>query len=147
MGEDTMTEDAEEATEAPYKAPYNVYQLANMAECAGPDTNTSPGAIWLAMVAYDALELVEGWDRKAQTLEELEDDIPERVDQLVPIYTYEKWQVFVDLAAWTEDISDLGEPEDMDQGASYALYIIAERLIRAIVEDQADRVEDEEEEV
>jgi hypothetical protein len=54
--------------------------------------------------------------------------------------------VFVDLAAWQEDIEEFGPITDMEQGAGVALYMIAERLLTAIVEDEIEqRIERDEE--
>lgn len=131
-----MTEETEEET-------YNVYQLANMADCAGPDTNTSPGAHWLEVVATDALDMIA--ERAGEDIEDQHDRIHEMADGLVPVYTYEKWQVFTDLAAWQEDVTEYGEITDMEQGAGIALFMIAERLIRAIIEDRKDAADDDDE--
>lgn len=122
---------------------YNAYQLANMADCAGPDNNLSAGADWLETVAISALEILEDDDNKTATVDDLGDTITEVADQVVPVYTYEKWKVFIDLAAWTEQVDEFGPLEDMDSGASRALYMIAERLIRAIIEDKVEERDDE----
>ncbi len=106
-----------------------VYELAHMAGCAHPDRLTSPGAKWLLLIAADYAcrpdEFADG---------DVQDNITEAADSIVPISTYDKWQVFVDLAAYQEDVEELGPIEDMDKGASVALYMIAERLYTALVE-------------
>ena len=100
----------------------NAYQLARVAGVASPDSPESPGAKWLELVAVSA--------------EEVEDEeyLSEVADQLVPIYTHERWQVFVDLAAYQEDATELGDG-DMTQLAGNALYMVAERLLRELFEN------------
>lgn len=124
---------------------YNAWQLAHMAEVASPDASDSKGAEWLESVARDALDLIE--NRRDSTTgidaEDFHDDIHEYADNAVPIYIHERWQVFVDLAAYTEDTSEFGEYEDLTQAAGVALYMIAERLIRAIVEARSDKDDDD----
>lgn len=112
---------------------YTVYQLARMADTASPDSPDSPGAKWLAYVELCAEDVTD------------EDGITEAADQAVPVYTYEMWQTFVDLAAWQEDITEFGPVEEMEKGAQVALYMIADSLIHALVEDRADDSEDDDE--
>lgn len=132
-----MTESPETETED-----RNSYQLARLADVTSPDSPTSPGAEWLLRVASDAEDL---WDYgKNET--EIQDTISEYADQAVPIYTHERWQVFVDLAAYTEEVTDLGPVEDMTAAAGVALYMIAERLLNALIEEKREEAEDEEEE-
>lgn len=116
---------------------YNAYELANMADVAGPDGPSSPGAEWLENVASVANDILVDHDRA----DDYPDDITEAADQTVPTYTHERWQVFVDLAAYNEDVTELGPVDDLTTAAGVALYMIAERLIRAIIEDQADQAE------
>jgi hypothetical protein len=111
-----------------------VYTLANMAEVAGPDSPTSPGAEWLQQVADDYDEAVAysggpGLDA---------DEISERADANVPVYTNHRWKVFTDLAAWTVE-DEIGGDGDMTDQAGRILYQIAERLMWAIErEDHED---------
>lgn len=107
---------------------YTVWQLAAMAECADPDSETSPGADWLRMVAGDADDLDQ--DNR--------DEIGERADSRVPVYAAERWGIFCDLAAWREDPSDLCDGSDMTRAAGVCLYLIAERLLSAILDDRED---------
>jgi hypothetical protein len=57
----------------------------------------------------------------------------------VPVYTHNLWVTFVDLAAYSEDLSDLvdsvsvEEPEKLPQ---LALYMIGERLALALLQDE-----------
>lgn len=102
----------------------NAYQLAHMADVQSPDSLESPGAEWLVQVASYADELESGD----------QDDITQAADSVVPIYTHNRWQVFVDLCAYTEDITDLSASPDMTDQAGVALYMIAERLLTALVD-------------
>lgn len=126
---------------------YNVFELARMAEVSGPDSTESPGAEWLESVALDARSLIE--DNEGASLDHLLDQTGEYADQAVPIYTHNRFQVLVDLAAYDEELGDFGTPGDMVEAAGWSLYMVAERLIRAIVEaevESSDEDEDEESE-
>ena len=114
-------------------------QLARLAGCADPDSDTSAGADFLNSVETDTLE------RIIDNGGEWDDDMAHEIaDGAVPVYTYTRWQTFTDLAAWDEDASELGaDTSDMTQAAAVCLYIIADRLARAIAdeyepEDDAD---------
>jgi hypothetical protein len=124
---------------------YTTWQLARLADVTDPDAHDgmgfsadqgttpvegSPGAKFLRSVAYDVANL----------LDEADEDTPSEIaDSAVPIYTHEMWSTFVDLAAYTEDISELGaEDAEMDKQAATALYMIAERLASALIEAETD---------
>lgn len=116
----------------------NAYQLANLADVQSPDSLESPGAQWLVQVASYADEIdasEEYW----------QDEVSEAADSVVPIYTHNRWQVFVDLCAYTEDVNDIdpGASADMNDRAGLALYMIAERLLVALVEAKAEEAEDD----
>jgi hypothetical protein len=150
------------------------WQLAKMAECADPDRadgygfdsmtdeeraernkTASAGAKFLRYCAWSALDVLDDADSYAgnpgDTLaERAEHDgrLTEEADGCVPVYTHQRWQTFVDLCAYQEDTDELaGADSDMSDRAGIALYMIAERLIRALVElfadDDADEEEDE----
>lgn len=114
---------------------YTAWQLAGRADCAQPDSVTSPGADWLDTVRRNAVDSFDPADP--------DQDAHEQADAVVPIYTHHKWTVFTDLAAWQEDVTEFGPIEDLDQASSVALFIIADRLIRTLwdemrEEDDAD---------
>lgn len=113
----------------------NPYQLAHLAGVSSPDSIESPGARWLERIYTDYLDMLEDYDGADID----DDDIYERADSIVPIYTYEVWQVFVDLAAYQEDEVELSLFEDMEKAAMAALYYIAVRLYVAL--DGMDREE------
>lgn len=104
-----------------------------MAGVASPDSPDSPGAEWLMLV-----------ERAAGDIERDEDGISETADAIVPVYTHQRWLVFVDLAAYQEDPSGLGaDTSDMTAAAGVALYMIAERLLTALLEDRDEDEDDE----
>lgn len=108
----------------------NVWQLANLAGCAEPEGATSPGARFLKLVEASTVEAVEynggAWDSEMAH---------EIADGCVPVYTHQRFQIFVDLAAYREDPTELGaDGSDMTEAAGVCLYLIAERLVHAIGE-------------
>ncbi len=112
-----------------------IYTLARMAECYDPDSLTSPGGRWLQIVESAASDLADYDDQ--------EDGMHEVADSLVPIYAAEVWAVFVDLGAYQQDVDDYGPITDMEKGAQIALYMIAETLLRAVLEDDAETTDDD----
>ncbi len=116
---------------------YNAWRLSNIAECSGPDKLDSPGAKFLLGV-QDAVNELDEIDP-----DNLYDPAHEIADSAPDVYTYPKWQQFVDLAAWQEDLSEYGPLEDMDKGASICLYMIAERLAVALMQERYDSTTEE----
>ena len=114
-----------------YEIP-NAYVLARMADCASPDSLESMGARFLTAVAESTLGAIQYDDDR--------DEIPwAAADQCVPIYTYDVWRTFVDLAAYSEDPTDYGaDGSDMEQAAKVCLFAIGERLAAAVLEDMSD---------
>jgi hypothetical protein len=73
-------------------------------------------------------------------------DVASSIADEAPDYrTYTCWMEFTDLAAWQEDISELGDPSAEDLTvtvASRALYIIAERLVYALIAEAKEEDDD-----
>jgi hypothetical protein len=113
-----------------------VWQLARMAECSDPDANDSAGARFLDSVYDSTMEALAYGPVDQEEVFEIADAAPD-------VYTCQRWQEFVDLAAWQEDTSELGRGDDMTQEAGIALYLIAERLAWAIVNDHQDNASDD----
>lgn len=119
----------------------NAYELARVAEVQSPDSLESPGALFLLSVqdaVTEHLTYEQSIGHEYSTVvggSMIADDC---VTTLESHGTYGKWQAFVDLLAFQEDTSDLGAPEDMNQGADWALYMIAERLAVALLETADD---------
>lgn len=115
-----------EWTENP--ADLNVWQLAELAECASPISADSHGGRWLADLRDDWIESTQEDDDRDR-----DDIIHERVDGCIPIYNWPRWATFADLGAWQEDLDEVGGvTSDMTQNAGVALYMIGERLFRAL---------------
>jgi hypothetical protein len=110
---------------------WSAFRLANEADVTTPDSDTSEGARFLRSVRDATLETLTGmglFEMDSFDAHQIADDAPS-------IYTYTRWLQFTDLAAWTEDISELSDGStDMEAMAGVALYIIAERLVGVIVE-------------
>ena len=119
---------------------HNAYQLANLAECASPDSDSSPGAKFLISVqdgVNDAHDMEQAADATSYdpTPTEWADQAAEIADNASDVYTHTLWLEFIDLCAYREDPSDLGvDAHDMEQAARVCLYLIAERLANVLFE-------------
>lgn len=111
----------------------SVWDMARMADVEYPDSGTSPGAEWLALVHDSAIE--QHARGELVSPDESADEITEMADSSVPIRTHTMWQVFVDLCAYRE--SDDNDP-------AVALFVIAERFINAMLESASDEAADHE---
>jgi len=125
----------------------NAFHLANMAEVSCPDDLESPGAEFLVNVRNAVVERLET-ELEATSAEELEDlaysnfadalrdgDMDHEIaDDAPSIYNHRRMQELVDLAAYDEDVSDYGRPEDVITAAGWALYIVAQRLVSALLD-------------
>lgn len=108
----------------------NAYQLARMADVLTPDSKDSPGAEWLEQIQHAVEDQID-------YLLEDEDASHEVSDGLVPIYTHNLWQVFVDLGLYHEE-SEIGLGEDMTQNAMTLCYEVARRLVYDLVEEERE---------
>lgn len=115
-----------------------VWQLARLAGVAYPDALDSPGGKWLRLVA-NTVEDVRDYGTTDEST--LRDAVSEQADNLVPVYTYDRWKVFVDLAAWEVYTEGLAPPDDMTAMAGVALYLVAERLLDALWEKEREAFE------
>jgi hypothetical protein len=84
----------------------------------------------------------EDWNR--EMVEDYSGRASEIADGAPNVYTWRKWQQFIGVAGWQEDISDYELPADvdgyhgaLDAGASLALYSMAGRLVSALAEEIA----------
>lgn len=105
------------------------WTLAEMADCAAPHSNRTVGAAFLVDVRDAFVEELERFDR-----EEDNDVIHEIASRAPDIYTYRRWQEFVDLGAWLEE-PESGEwgTDELTDIAGIALFQIAERLCQALL--------------
>lgn len=122
---------------------YNPFQLACDAECHGPDGNATSGALLLTTVRDGVRELLEEADddwREAFASDEshanYSGELAQIADDAPDTYTPTMWAEFVELGAFNEDPTELGfEGEDMDRGARICLYLIADRLAHALIDE------------
>jgi len=121
----------------------NPNTLSSLAGVASPDSFTSPGAQWLQNVATDFYERF--LDNEAEPLGY--DSIVECATEIVPVYSHERWLVFVDLCAYSWDCDQVdrssgGLEGDLTDQAGQVLSYIAEFLITALAaaleEDRAE---------
>ena len=141
---DPMTEDRDHVTNG-----HNPFHLATLADCYSPDSSDSPGAQFLARIARDVADrLVDSDEAEGSryVLTELTegDAAHEIADSAVPIYTHDMWATFADLGAYNEDPTGegLASPDDgLSKLAGIALYMIAERLVRALAEELTEALD------
>lgn len=147
---DTTTETKYGATIAEWAEHWNAYHdLSGDADCASPDSADSAGARMLSSVRSSVIELIEYNAEEIDGPEWLDgaDDngaVSEIADNAPDVYTHQRWAEFVDLGAYNEDPSDFIDMSgnvDMTQVAGVALYMIADRLARAMLADLLDRIE------
>ena len=108
-----------------------VWALARLADVYDPDEKDNPAARFLEGIAEDVA------DRLSYDPDGDPDEWVHKIaDLAVPVYTHERWQVFVDLGAYNEDPGELvGASEDLTALAGIALYMIASRLAEALIEE------------
>lgn len=124
MNTETLNQHNTEQLEAIQKL--GVYQLARMADTLDPDTAESEGAQFLASVRDSVTYAIEYGD----TIR-----VWEIADQAPDVYTHRRMKEFVDLGAYRVDVSDYSDANDVVAIAGVALYIIAERLVRALSDE------------
>ena len=127
--------------------------IARPAECSRPDGNEKLGADFLTSLFTDFLYIaqndvaVSGGDDAYDIRRSLERfEWHETADGAIPIFTHQKWQTFVELGAYDEDVSELVTFRKVtgEDVANAALYIIADRLLRALSEELADKCDEAE---
>jgi hypothetical protein len=135
-----------------WKTNATTWTLARAADCASPDKpdrygwahdvnldlyTPSPGAEFLRHVEDAAREAFDSLIEDETPREQADDNgaLHMVADGAVPMYTHGMWQTFVDLAAYQEDLDDLGGTTgDMERDAQTALYLIAYRLTNALID-------------
>lgn len=108
---------------------YSEFTLANMASAS---FDSEVGASFLKSVRDSFVEYAS-YDEDGTT--DWDDATHEIADGAVPVYTSDLWKTFEAMGAWTEDVTELGEIASMVKGAQIALFLIAERLVRALAEE------------
>lgn len=97
------------------------YTLADLADCAGPDGETSPGAVLLLHVRDDTVEYYNQYPDATDG--EWGDARFTIADQAPCVYTHNRWLEFIDLCAYNEDPTHLGGGgSDMTTDAGPALH-------------------------
>lgn len=130
----------------------NAYELANHANCVCPDSLESPGALFLIGVRDDFVErwcedlnMVEGMTASECVKVFRDFDIPQVIADNAPsVYTHPVVLQCVDLCAYREDLSELrAKNNTMEDDARLSLYIVAERLVNALLgmlTDESDNI-------
>lgn len=119
----------------------NAFELAGLADCASPDKLDSLGAQFLTLVADSVRETWAGANKVTRRDWQDGDMAHDATDGCVPVYTYDVWRTFVDLAAWQEDVTEYGPIDDMERAAMDALYMIGERLAMQLLAELAAEVD------
>lgn len=125
------------------------WEIARLADCGRPARDTEgAGALRSArnLAVEAAVEQLDNVDPDeaaliasgdgADTLADLtDDDVWQSVDGLaVLIYTARTRDAFHQLDGWEEDVRDFGQPENLDQAATWALFEILRRAAREVVD-------------
>jgi len=133
---------------------YSAYRLSELADTGSPDDHGSDGAVFLTDVRDDLVDRIQHHLNDGDELGDVLDSEGERIrnevsDSAPAVSTHLKWKQFVDLTAYTEDLSDHGTPTDNTPGgwADMALVQIAYRLLDVLMDEIEDSVETETEEV
>ncbi len=111
-----------------------VYELANLADCAAPDSSASPGGVFLASVREAVADRLkeESSDTDCVSTADWHYAQHKIADDAPDVYTDMRWREFIDLCAYHETPGD-GDREawasaDLTEIAAEALSQIAYRL-------------------
>lgn len=113
----------------------SVFQLARMADCGDPSSADTYGGAFLRDVRDIVAENVQ--NGYPVNIHEIADSVPSP-------YTYQRLAQLIDLRGYTEDLTEYpNETNNIEKLAGVALYLIAERLVRALIEEfEIENVED-----
>jgi hypothetical protein len=120
--------------------------------CSSESTDQwSAGAVWCRNV-WDAAR--EAWDQKQfdHESDRLDHDAAcELADTLTPVYTHNRWSIFVDLTAYTSERADElcseGDYADMTVMAGAVLESLARDAVMALVGEWRGELESDEDAV
>lgn len=124
--------------------------ICDMQEHCGvsyPDSFDSPGAQWLYRLHNAITEAWESGRFGENSGEEESDVIWTLADNSVPIYTHERWSVFIDLCLYDEDVDLSGEIDNADNltDAIYPVFHdIASRALHTWVYEKRENSKCEE---
>lgn len=125
------------------------WEIARLADCGRPardtegdealrsarDAAVEAAAHHISNVDPDEAVLIASGDGADLLSDLTEDDVWQSVDGLgVLIYTARKRDAFHELDGWEEDVRDFGQPEDLDEAATWALFEILRRAAREVVD-------------
>ncbi|MFF3793755.1 hypothetical protein ACFYXW_27515 [Streptomyces sp. NPDC001981] len=117
--------------------------LARIADCTTPDSNTGDGADFLAKVRDSVIDLIAHHMTVTESsIAEVINDFRDKIQDVASVaaispYAPEKWRQFVDLSAYTEDISQFGTPtnDTLDGRADLMLGAIGHRLASGLLDE------------
>lgn len=122
---------------------YSAYALSDsdLAGCGSPDSRESAGALLLTGTRDAFLKFVGS--KPEATADDIREDVSAVTADMVSIYPHERWQQFVDLAAYQEESETDEWPGDLNDAATVALGQIIERMVFAFAQMIDDAEEDE----
>lgn len=126
-----------------------VYELASLADTYADNEDAEGFLDGIRIGVLEAADYIEADDWEREMVEDYSGQAHTIADGAPSIWTMQKWTEFVGTRAYHEDpVGEFGHSgEDMDQLASVALYMIAQRLVAALVTEIHDSLlEDEGEE-
>ena len=121
----------------------NAFEIAQMVECASPDTPSSPGAIFLVAAWRDAIEQITRALGAGQEMDEI--DLFGVAEDVPSVYTVRLFYEFVDLLAWEfeEEANDLTSASaTIEDRARICLFVIAEAVAEAARQAVAEALDD-----
>jgi len=145
-----VSESAQTQREHAYAVLDHMDITATFDACSSESTDQwSAGAVWCRNV-WDAAR--EAWDQKQfdHESDRLDHDTAcELADTLTPVYTHNRWLIFVDLTAYTSEHAEESESRGgtMTDMAGGVLYDMANDAIVALVEGWRGEVESDEDAV
>jgi hypothetical protein len=94
------------------------------------------GTRWVESIIEDVAETIEYANPKGpEDIDRLADEwATEMADGAVPIYPDDLFRVVLSLQAWHEPIDVFGTPRDLLDAARRAVYMIADRIVRALLD-------------
>jgi hypothetical protein len=125
----------------------SAYALAQLAECASPDSPASDGAVLLTGARDSFVENVKFYADDIDESFKYGDIITEISTEMPDTYTNTLWKEFIDLCGYSEDFSEWfqdGFPHnDMEEIPRTGLRMILERMMQRFVEQLNDVPDDE----
>lgn len=128
----------------------NAFQLGALIDVSPENEEAEAFLTGVRDAVIEAAEEFDPEDWERQMVEDYSGRATEIAGGAPDVYTWQKWQEFIGLAAWQEDLSDWEFPADvdgyhgaLDAGASLALFSMASRLVSALAEEIAPNDDDD----